>query len=104
MSRQQGGSISVSQGGGLITTSQPGGSVSVSQKPQRQLWTPAQLGDDLALWLDWKDSPFDLRTDGGTDYVARWGDLRHGLRGAVGRPERERQRRDAVGGEPAARA
>jgi len=41
----------------------------------QDLWTPAQLGDDLALWLDVWDSDFDLRTDGGTDYVERWGDL-----------------------------
>jgi len=39
------------------------------------LWTPAQLGSDLALWLDFWDSPFQLRTDGGTDYVEEWGDL-----------------------------
>jgi len=40
-----------------------------------QLWTPAQLGSDLALWLDLWDSDFDLRTDNGTDYVERGGDL-----------------------------
>jgi len=39
------------------------------------LWTPAQLGSDLALWLDFWDSDFQLRTDGSTDYVEEWGDL-----------------------------
>ena len=42
---------------------------------QADLWTPAQLGPDLALWLDVWHSDFDLRTDNGTQYVERWGDL-----------------------------
>jgi len=68
--------VDASQVGGTVGASQPGGTVGARlAKPQADLWTPAQLGDDLALWLDWKDSPFDLRTDGGTDYVTSWGDL-----------------------------
>jgi len=73
---QVGGTVGASQPSGVVGASQPSGTVGARlAKPQADLWTPAQLGDDLALWLDWKDSDFDLRTDGGTDYVERWGDL-----------------------------
>jgi len=73
---QVGGTVGASQPSGVVGASQPSGTVGARlAKPQADLWTPAQLGDDLALWLDWQDSPFDLRTDGGTDYVERWGDL-----------------------------
>jgi len=38
-------------------------------------WTPAELDNDLALWLDVWDSDFDLRTDAnGNERVERWGD------------------------------
>jgi len=74
--RQVSGTVGASQPGGTVGASQPSGTVGARlAKPEADLWTPAQLGSDIALWLDWKDSPFDPRTDGGTDYVARWGDL-----------------------------
>jgi len=73
---QVGGTVGASQPSGVVGASQVGGTVGARlAKPQANLWTPAQLGSDLALWLDWQDSPFDLRTDGGMDYVERWGDL-----------------------------
>jgi len=73
---QVSGTVGASQPGGVVGASQVGGTVGARlAAPQANLWTPAQLGDDLALWLDVWDSDFDLRTDGGTDYVERWGDL-----------------------------
>jgi len=73
---QVGGTVGASQPGGVVGASQVGGTVGARlAKPQADLWTPAELGSDLALWLDWKDSDFDLRTDGGTDYVTSWEDL-----------------------------
>jgi hypothetical protein len=73
---QVSGTVSASQPGGVVGASQVRGTVGARlAQPQANLWTPAQLGSDLALWLDVWDSPFDLRTDGGTDYVERWGDL-----------------------------
>jgi len=68
--------VGASQPGGVVEASQVGGTVGARlAQPQASLWTPAQLGNDLALWLDVWDSEFNLRTDGGTDYVERWGDL-----------------------------
>jgi len=73
---QVSGTVGASQPGGVVGASQVGGTVGARlAQPQANLWTPAQLGSDLALWLDVWDSEFDLRTDGGTDYVERWGDL-----------------------------
>lgn len=70
------GRVGAAQPGGVVGASQVGGTVGARlAQPQANLWTPAQLGSDLALWLDVWDSPFDLRSDGGTDYVERWGDL-----------------------------
>jgi len=68
--------VGASQPGGVVGASQVGGTVGARlAQPQANLWTPAQLGSDLALWLDVWDSPFDLRTENGTDFVMRWGDL-----------------------------
>jgi len=73
---QVSGTVGASQPGGVVGASQVGGTVGARlAKPAANLWTPAQLGDDLALWLDVWDSDFDLRTDGGTDFVERWADL-----------------------------
>jgi hypothetical protein len=72
---QVSGTVGASRPGGVVGASQVGGTVGARlAQPQANLWTPAEL-DGLALWLDVWDSPFDLRTDGGTDYVTRWGDL-----------------------------
>jgi hypothetical protein len=72
---QVSGTVGASQPGGTVAASQVGGTVGARlAQPAANLWTPAEL-DGLALWLDVWDSDFDLRTDGGTDYVERWGDL-----------------------------
>ena len=70
---QVSGTVGASQPGGTVAASQVGGTVGARlAQPAANLWTPAEL-DGLALWLDVWDSDFDLRTDGGTDYVERWG-------------------------------
>jgi hypothetical protein len=73
---QTSGEAGASQPKGVVAASQVDGTVGARPaQPQANLWTPAELGSDLALWLDVWDSPFDVREDGGTQYVERWGDL-----------------------------